>query len=78
LTGATGRPNHDCEQLAADLLKEPRKPDGTTDVDVVVVREGKNLKGRVLGLALGIFGKRALGKELGKTVKVIEARNGAR
>jgi hypothetical protein len=23
-----------------------RKPDGTTDVDVVVVREGKNLKGR--------------------------------
>ena len=26
-----------------------RQPDGTTDVDVVVVREGKNLKGRVLG-----------------------------
>jgi hypothetical protein len=55
-----------------------RKPDGTTDVDVVVVREGKNLKGRALGAVLGIFGKRVLGKELGKTVKAIEARgNGA-
>jgi hypothetical protein len=52
-----------------------RKPDGTTDVDVVVVREGKNLKGRMLGLVLGIFGKRVLGKALGKTVKAIEARN---
>jgi hypothetical protein len=48
-------------------------------VDVLVVREGKNLKGRLLGLGLGIFGKRALAKELGKTVKAIEARNtGAR
>jgi hypothetical protein len=52
-----------------------RKPDGTTDVDVLVVREGKNLKGRVLGLGVVIFGKRALGKALGKTVKAIEARN---
>jgi hypothetical protein len=52
-----------------------RKPDGTTDVDVVVVREGKNLKGRTLGLVLAIFGKRVLGKALGKTVKAIEARN---
>ena len=38
--------------------------DGTTDVDVVVVREGKNLKGRVLGFGLGIVGKRFLGKAL--------------
>ncbi len=52
-----------------------RKPDGTTDVDVVVVREGKNVRGRLLGLTLTIFGKRVLGKELGKTVKAIEARN---
>jgi hypothetical protein len=52
-----------------------RKPDGTTDVDVVVVREGKNLKGRAIGMVLGIFGKRVLGKELAKTVKAIEARN---
>ncbi len=52
-----------------------RQPDGTTDVDVVVVREGKNIKGRVLAIAVGAVGKRALGKELGKTVKAIEARN---
>jgi hypothetical protein len=52
-----------------------RQPDGTTELDAVVVREGKNLKGRMLGLVLGIFGKRVLGKELGKTVKAIEARN---
>ena len=52
-----------------------RQPDGTTDVDVVVVREGKNFKGRMLGIVLGIFGKRVLGKALGTTVKAIEARN---
>jgi hypothetical protein len=54
-------------------------PDGTTDVDVVVVREGKNFKGRMLGVAVGIIGKRMLEKQLGKTLKAIEARNeGAR
>lgn len=37
------------------------KPDGTTDIDAVVVREGKNLKGRLLGM----FGKRVPGGELG-------------
>jgi hypothetical protein len=52
-----------------------RRPNGTTDVDLVVVREGKNLKGRALGIGLGIVGKRFLGKDLGKTVKAIEARN---
>jgi hypothetical protein len=40
-----------------------------------VVREGKNFKGRALGIVLGVVGKRVLGKELGKTVKAIEARN---
>ena len=53
-----------------------RQPDGTTEVDVVVVREGKNVKGRVLAVALGTIGKRVLAKEFGKTVKAIEARNG--
>src|SRR3954447_19846311 len=38
-----------------------RKPDGTTEVDVVVVRDGKNVKGRALGLVLGLVGKRVLG-----------------
>ena len=52
-----------------------RRPDGTTDLDAVVVRDGKNLKGRVLGLVLAIFGERVLGRELAKTVKAIEARN---
>ena len=50
-------------------------PDGKTDVDVVVVREGKNLKGRMLGIAAGVIGKRMLEKQLGKTIKAIEARN---
>jgi hypothetical protein len=53
-----------------------RTPRGTTEVDVVVVREGKNLKGRIVGVLLGTIGKRLLAKELGKTVKAIEARNG--
>ncbi len=52
-----------------------RQPDGTTAVDAVVVREGKNLKGRALGAVLAIFGKRVLGGALAKTVKAIEARN---
>jgi hypothetical protein len=52
-----------------------RQPNGTTDVDVVVVREGENIKGKLLGGRLGIIGKGVLGKELGKTVNAIEARN---
>jgi hypothetical protein len=52
-----------------------RRPDGTTEVDVVVVRDGKNLKGRMLGLVVGLLGKRFLGKQLEKTVTAIEARN---
>jgi hypothetical protein len=56
-----------------------RQSNGTTDLDVVVVREGKNIKGRALAIVLGTVGKRVLAKELGKTVKAIEARNdGAR
>src|SRR5262245_61830801 len=53
-----------------------RQPNGTTDVDVVVVREGKNFRGRVLAVVVGVIGKSFLGRELGKTVKAIEARNG--
>jgi hypothetical protein len=52
-----------------------RRPDGTTEVDEVVVREGKNLKGRATGIVLAIFGKRVLGKALANTIKAIEARN---
>jgi hypothetical protein len=52
-----------------------QRPDGKTDVDAVVVRDGKNLKGRVIGFVLGTVGKRTLAKEFGKTIKAIEARN---
>ena len=52
-----------------------RQPGGTTEVDVVVVREGKNLRGRALELAVAIIGKRFLGKSLAKTAKAVEARN---
>jgi hypothetical protein len=52
-----------------------RQPNGTTDVDVVIVREGKNFKGRVLAIVVGTVGKRVLGKAFGKTIKAIEARN---
>jgi hypothetical protein len=51
------------------------QPDGTTDVDVVIVREGKNLKGRLIGAFVGIFGKGQLEKWFAKTLKAIEARN---
>jgi hypothetical protein len=54
-----------------------RRPDGTTDVDVVIVREGKNLKGLVLSGVLGTIGKRSLGKAFSKSVKAIEARGAA-
>ncbi len=50
-------------------------PDRTTGVDVVVVREGKNFKGRALAIVVAIIGKRMLEKQLGRTVKAIEARN---
>jgi hypothetical protein len=52
-----------------------RQPDGTTVLDAVIIREGKNLKGRFLALVLGTVGKRVLAKALEKTVKAIEARN---
>ena len=52
-----------------------RRPDGTSDVDVVVVREGKNLKGRFLGGVLGTVGKRVLVKSFEHSIKAIESRN---
>ena len=52
-----------------------QQPNGTTDVDVVVVREGKNLKGRLLGIVVGTVGKGVLVKAFAKTIKAIEARS---
>ena len=54
-----------------------RQPSGTTDIDVVVVRKGKNLKGWVLGLVLGTIGRRVLVKAFENSVKAIEVRNSA-
>jgi hypothetical protein len=53
-----------------------RHLNGTTDIDVVVVRDGKNLKGWLLGLVLGTIGKGVLEKAFVNSVKAIEARNG--
>jgi hypothetical protein len=49
-------------------------PDGTTDVDLVTVRDGKNLKGRLLGAFLGTVGKGNLHKAFENSVMAIEAR----
>jgi hypothetical protein len=53
------------------------QPDGATDIDVVVIRKGKNLKGRMLGFVLGTIGRRVLEKAFENSVKAIEARNAA-
>jgi hypothetical protein len=50
-------------------------PDGTTDISVAIVRQGKNVKGRILGLVLGTVGKGVLKKAFVNSVKSIEARN---
>ncbi len=52
----------------------PRE-DRTTDVDVVVIREGKNLKGRITGALLGTIGKSVLTRAFQSTVETIEARH---
>jgi hypothetical protein len=54
-----------------------RRSNGITDIDLVVVRDGKNLKGRLLGLVLGTIGRRVLATAFENSVKAIEARNGA-
>jgi hypothetical protein len=53
------------------------QPNGTTDVDVVIIREGKNFKGQVLSGVLGTVGKSVLRKAFVHSVKAIEARNDA-
>ena len=42
---------------------------------MIVVREGKNLKGWLLGLVVGTIGKGVLEKAFVNSVKAIEARN---
>jgi hypothetical protein len=52
-----------------------RSRDGATEVNVVIVRQGKNAKGRVLALVLGSVGKRVLKKSFVNSVRAVEARN---
>jgi hypothetical protein len=54
-----------------------RRPNGTTDIDVVVVRDGKNLRGWILGFVLGTIGRGVLERAFENSVKAIEIRNGA-
>jgi len=50
-------------------------PDGTTDIDYTVVRNGKNLKGRFLGIVLGTVGKGRLSGAFDKFVKAVDNRS---
>jgi hypothetical protein len=55
-----------------------RNADGTTDIDYDVVRDGKNLKGRFLGVVLHTVGKSKLEKAFNGSVEAIEARSDER
>ena len=50
-------------------------PQGKTEVDVDIVREGKNVKGKALALVLGTVGKDVLEKAFDQSITAIEARN---
>jgi hypothetical protein len=54
-----------------------RRLDGMTDIDVIVIRDGKTLKGRFLGLVLDTVGRGVLAKAFEKSVKTMEARQSA-
>jgi hypothetical protein len=51
------------------------QPDGKTKVDYTVVRDGKTLKGKLLGVVIDTVGKGRLKKAFDGTVKAIEARD---
>jgi hypothetical protein len=53
-----------------------RNPDGTTGIDLVTVREGKNLRGRVVGAFVAVVGRRLLGTAFDRSVAAVEARRG--
>jgi hypothetical protein len=50
-------------------------PQGETEVDVDIVREGKNVKGKALALVLGTVGKGVLAKAFDQSITAIETRN---
>jgi hypothetical protein len=54
-----------------------RQSDGTTAVDVTIVREGKSLKGRLIEAVVAVAGPRFLRNDFAKTLRAIEARGAA-
>jgi hypothetical protein len=52
-----------------------RRADDRTDIDVVVVREGKNFASRLLAVVVGAVGSFVLRRQLEKSVAAIEARS---
>ncbi|MFG1621930.1 hypothetical protein [Kribbella sp. NPDC049227] len=52
-----------------------QRADGATEIDAVIVREGKNLKGHLLATVFAVFGKRVLGMAFENSVRAIETRN---
>lgn len=62
--------------LSEQIYSFTRQPDSTTNIDVVILREGKNVKGRALGFVLRTIGRRVLENAFENFVKALEARNG--
>jgi hypothetical protein len=62
-------------KIPGDTYTFTRRPDGTTEIDVVVVRDRKNVKGQLLGFVLRTIGKGILEREFVNSVKAIKARN---
>jgi hypothetical protein len=54
------------------------RADGRTNIEVVVVREGKNLMSRALATVVGVIGGPILHRQLDKSVAAIEARSNSR
>jgi hypothetical protein len=52
-----------------------QRSDGATEINAVIVRDGKNLKGHLLALVFTFFGKRVLGTAFANTLRAIEVRN---
>jgi hypothetical protein len=63
------------ESRSGHIYTLTRQPGGRTSVDVIMIREGKNTKGRLLEILLETIGKHSLARTLASTVKAIEARN---
>jgi hypothetical protein len=52
------------------------RDDGSTDIEYTAVRDGKNLRGRLVGALLALGGKRIIAKAFEDSVRSIESRNG--